>query len=417
MGRQGVRRRTGRNKHENSPVADTNNCSAFAWPNSFLIGSIAIVAITVAAVIAKLYHVNYEDMKQSDLEYEIQDALHLHVEKDQSNKHFIETLQSEVSDLNKELETVRANLETPDKIVKMYHEAQINLQRVIAKKDDEIASLKEEMEINSVTAEKFEYISLQQMYDSNINNALIEKEEVIAELEQIVAEQEKKISVQGKVIENLEDALTDNKETHSDKLQAMKENLKQLTVELVTKSDTIKSLQKQNSKLSANLSSFRDETRQVMINLEYEKKSCFEEAERQHISICEEMASIEEKKRNVEEEKEILENKLFSIESEHKELVSIFQNLENQIPSIFKLQKQDPNKSLEEEINLALAFKDIEAILKERTIEVKEIKLKLEKCRAERVTEIGNAKDCTGYFEEESRKKLSTQQLFQNIIN
>ena len=266
-------------------------------------------------------------------------------------------------------------------------ETQLNKDEINSKKETVSALIRErETLLEQLEVTKQGNTNSHHLYN-NGHDVMIEQKDIIADLRNVVTTKEMEISLGETGMESLKkdvQRLALERETLSVDVQNLKIQLSQLTGLLGTKSEAVESLQLQNSKLVATLTSYRDETMRVIKDIEEQKEACLLESESQHLFLLDKISILEDKKKLLEDEKEICEEKYDLLEIKHEEKVSVLDHLEKQVSSLIELENQYPYKSMEGKMDLESSVNHIEMIMKDRTAKVEEMKLQLGDCKVKR---------------------------------
>ena len=306
--------------------------------------------------------------------------------------------------MNAKLVALSTQLENKDRSAKEYHENQLNLQKVIEKRDEEITTISENLkkgfqsfqEEKKSILEKLEIseqgrLSLQQKYDNDLSNIKAENEEVTEQLKKVRSEKDEEIMIQGKSIESLEGEnkiLFDLKSQLSKTIQSLNTKNEDISAEFHTKSEAVASLQEQNSKLETDLATLSDDKIQAMEGLEEEKRNCFEESEISQNTLFEEISKLKDNVITTEEEKKTLqikmEDKISSLSSEHEIQQALVEKSKSKLNAELEAEKHAKSVIFEEKLSLANSLKMMQ-LEKEQAIKVlQETQINKETCNKEK---------------------------------
>jgi len=271
-----------------------------------------------------------------------------YISKAESDQIVIKTLRLEKEELNSKIQALNTQME---RVSSENHDTQQNMQKVIDKKEEEIAALSENLKkgFESFQVEKREISeqlkisvndisTLQDKYDNDIKNIYDEKEDIVHRLNSIIAEKDAEILTNLKIQESLKRDVT------------MKANAEE-------------SLQKENKKLSNDLVELTESTTKDIKNIQEMKESCFKDLEKSKKSSLDEISKLKEGYK-IEEEaslasKRSLENRITSLTSNHEKQIEELKNKNSQLNTDKQTASKEKAKYFEEK---ELLTKDLESL-------------------------------------------------------
>merc|ERR1711892_1168114 len=268
MGRQGDKHKKKLIKEDPLPeekatpvaeqIQNEKRDSILSCCNIFLMLLTVIASAIVTAGIVKTVELEKLNVDQADTigrmkaeaentNQQLQNLLSESIEKAKNDETLITSLESETEGMNSKIETMNSQIENKDKTASEYQKTQINLQKVIEKREVELTTLsdnlkkgfesfQEEKETISeqLEASKQDHVSLQQKYEIDMRNVMSDNEEATTKLNQLISDKAGEILTQANSIKSLEDTL-------------------------VIKSESVASLKEENRKLSTDMTEFTEE--------------------------------------------------------------------------------------------------------------------------------------------------------------
>merc|ERR1711892_1370183 len=311
MGRQGDKQKKKLMKEDNipeekaTPVAEQiqheKRDSILSCSNIFLMLLTVIASVIVTAVIVKTVELEKLNVDQADAigrmkaeaentNQQLQNLLSESIEKSKIDETLIKSLKSETEGMNAKIETMISQIENKDKTATEYQKTQVNLQKVIEKREVELTTLSDNLKkgfesfqeekktiSERLEASKQDHVSLQQKYEIDMRNVMTENEEATTKLNQLIVDKDGEILTKANSIESLEGTL-------------------------VIKSESVASLEEENRKLSTDMTEFTEETNREIGNIEEEKIKCLLDCETSRKTSLEERLNLEESIKSKEEE-------------------------------------------------------------------------------------------------------------------
>merc|ERR1711892_692585 len=168
MGRQGDKHKKKLLKEDHLPeekatpvdeqIQNEKKDSVFSCCNIFLMLLTVIAGVIVTAVIVKTVELEKRTANQADTlgrmkaeaentNKQLQNLLSESIEKAKSDETLIKSLKSETEGMNAKIETMNSQIENKDKTATEYQKTQVNLQKVIEKREVELTTLSENLKI------------------------------------------------------------------------------------------------------------------------------------------------------------------------------------------------------------------------------------------------------------------------------
>merc|ERR1711892_336040 len=241
MGRQGDKHRKKLLKEDHlpeekaTPVAEQlqneKKDSIFSCCNIFLMLLTVIASVIVTAVIVKTVELEKLNVDQADTigrmkaeaentNQQLQNLLSESIEKAKIDETLIKSLNSETEGMNAKIETMNSQIEIKDKTNSEYQKTQVNLQKVIEKREVELTTLSDNLKkgfesfqeekkmiSEQLEASKQDHVRLQQKYEIEMRNVITENEEETTKLNQVISDKDGEILTQANSIGSLEETL------------------------------------------------------------------------------------------------------------------------------------------------------------------------------------------------------------------
>merc|ERR1711892_201947 len=398
MGRQGDKHRKKLLKEDHLPeekatpvaeqIQNEKRDSIFSCCNIFLILLTVIASVIVTAVIVKTVELEKLNVDQADTlgrmkaeaektNQQLQNLMSESIEKANNDETVITSLKTETEGMNAKIEAMKSQIENKDRTAGEYKKTQVNLQKVIEKREVEITTLSENLKIgfesfqeekktisDQIEASKQDHVSLQQKYEIDMRNVMTDNEEATTKLNQIISDKDGEILTKANSIESLEGTL-------------------------VIKSESVASLEEENRKLSTDMTEFTEETNREIGNIEEEKIKCLLDCETSRKTSLEEKLNLEEIIKSKEEETKSLQTqmdvKINALTSEYETKRNEFDNLNNQLRIEIDSEKKEKSKIIEEKASLSENLEDAQLELTKVTKDVQEAKSVQEICNNEKV--------------------------------
>merc|ERR1711892_1605731 len=308
---------------------------------------------------------------------QLQNLLSESIEKANIDETLIKSLKSETEAMNAKIETMNSQIEIKDKTNTEYHKTQVNLQKVIEKREVELTTLSDNLKkgfesfqeekktiSKQLEASKQDHVSLQQKYEIDMRNVITENEEETAKLNQLISDKDGEMLTKANSIESLEEAL-------------------------VKKSESVATLEEENMKLSTDMSEFTEEANREIEKNEEEKNKCMQDFETSRKTLLEERITLVENIRGKEEDMKSLQTqmdvKIKALTSEYETKIEEFDDLNNQLRVEIDAEKKEKSKVVEEKASLSENLDDAQLKLTKVTKDLQEAKLEQEICNKEKV--------------------------------
>jgi len=236
-------------------------------------------------------------------------------EKTVSDGKIVKSLESEKNILISKLNDLNLILTNNDQMLKEFKGTEDKLVEENRENKNKISSLNEEIiaKFDEFDIEKKELVEelkkteedkvrVEQTCDMIVKNINTEREAQTNEQNLLMLKKEAEISTISKKIESMQGQITTCSDENIDiskEVESLNIKNTQLFEEVVLKNKTINSLQEQNMKLSYDFSIITDETSQIIVNLEEEKKIFMKEAEINEKIYSEELNQKEEALENL----------------------------------------------------------------------------------------------------------------------
>merc|ERR1711892_912024 len=398
MGRQGDKHKKKLLKEDHlpeekaTPVAEQiqheKKDSVFSCCNIFLMLLTVIAGVIVTAVIVKTVELEKRTANQADTlgrmkaeaektNQQLQNLLSESIEKAKNDETLIKSLKSETEGMNAKIETMNSQIENKDKTATEYQKTQVNLQKVIEKREVELTTLSDNLKkgfesfqeekkmiSEQLEASKQDHVSLQQKYEIEMRNVITENEEETTKLNQLISDKDGEMLTQANSIESLEETLA-------------------------IKSESAVSLEEENRKLSSDMTEFTEEASREIEKIEEEKTKCLQDFETSRKTLLGERITLEENIKGKEEDMKSLQIqmdvKIKALTSEYETKIEEFDNSNNQLRVEIDAEKKDKNKIVEEKASLSENLDDAQLKLTRVTKDLQEAKLEQEICNKEKV--------------------------------
>eukprot|EP00092_Neocalanus_flemingeri_P041386 GFUD01045063.1.p1 GENE.GFUD01045063.1~~GFUD01045063.1.p1 ORF type:complete len:391 (+),score=125.58 GFUD01045063.1:85-1257(+) len=349
--------------------------SLFSFANCLVLLLTVILAVLVPSAIVKtaeLQELNNEQdqtienlgSEAESLKLELEKSFSESVEKAESTQTFIKSLQTEKQALTAKINDLDLQALSKNKMLKDYQKNEITLNGVNKKNEDQIQNLTVVMnsKIDKLEVEKKDLLNklknvqqensnLQQIHELALTSIKTEKESATKQLNQVLLKKEEEILTNSKTIKSLQEQ---SAELSNEKLELSKENKSfnmkntQLSDELVGKTKTIESLKQENGKLSNDMVLFRAESSKTIDILENKKKNAIQESDTSKESYLKDIMKKEGIIQRLKEEKQILEKtcneRIATMENEHKTKLDILHNSRGQMMEILKSETENLNR-------------------------------------------------------------------------
>merc|ERR1711892_1412983 len=423
MGRQGDKQKKKLLKEDHlpeekaTPVAEqTQNekrDSIFSCCNIFLMLLTVIAGVIVTAVIVKTVELEKLNVDQADTigrmkaeaentNQQLQNLLSESIEKAKNDETLITSLKSETEGMNAKIETMNSQIENKDKTATEYQKTQVNLQKVIEKREVELTTLSDNLkkgfesfqEEKKMISEQLEastqdHVRLQQKYEIEMRNVITENEEETTKLNQVISDKDGEILTQANSIGSLEETLA-------------------------IKSESAVSLEEENRRLSSDMTEFTEEASREIEKIEEEKTKCLQDFETSRKTLLEERITLEENIKGKEENMKSLQIqmdvKIKALTSEHETKIEEFDNSNNQLRVEIDAEKKEKSKIVEEKASLSENLDDAQLKLTKVTKDLQEAKLKQEICNKENVIDSLKVKQLDNQILELTEKMSKTQE-------
>jgi len=326
--------RNGEKKFLVDENAAVNGCSVFSCSNVLMMIFTLVVAVAVTAVVAKaveLQQLNEEldhtigkmKLDAQVLTHKLDISILESKEKTVSDGALIKSLESEAEGLTAKLEnTVSESKEQAVSDEALINSLDLEKTTLISKLDDldvKFTNTDKKLKEHQASGEQLQKENMQQ--EKEIISLNIEIKISLDEFEKERNDLKEKLereieSMQGQINilsgENI-DALKE--------VESIKINNLNLSEDLLTKTETINSLREQNAKQSNDFSLEKDETSKTIVNLEEDKKTCFEDSKINKKLFSEELKIKENIIENLISEKQDIEktneDKIETLAREH----------------------------------------------------------------------------------------------------
>merc|ERR1711892_456465 len=423
MGRQGDKHKKKLMKEDHLPeekattvaeqIQNEKRDSIFSCCNIFLMLLTVIASVIVTAVIVKMVELEKLNVDQADTigrmraeaentNQQLQNVMSESIEKAKNDETLIKSLKSETEGKKAKIETMNSQIENKDKTASEYQKTQVNLQKVILKREVELITLSDNLKkgfesfqeekktiSEQLEASKQDHVSLQQKYEIDMRNVMTDNEEATTKLNQIISDKDGEILTKANSIESLEGTL-------------------------VIKSESVASLEEENRKLSTDMTEFTEEANREIGNIEEEKIKCVQHFETSRKTSLEEKLNLEEIIKSKEEETKSLQTqmevKINALTSEYETTINEVDNLNNQLRVEIDAEKKEKSKIVEEKASLSENLDDMKLKLTKVTKDLQEAKSEQEKCNHEKVVDSQNMKQLDNQILTITEKMSTTQE-------
>merc|ERR1712123_499359 len=314
MGRQGDKHKKKLMKEDHLPeekatpvteqIQNEKRDSIFSCCNIFLMLLTVIASVIVTAVIVKTVELEKLNVDQADMigrmkaeaentNQQLQNLLSESIEKAKNYETLIKSLKSETEGMNAKIETMNSQIENKDKTATEYQKTQLNLQKVIEKREVELTTLSDNLKkgfesfqeekktiSEQLEASKQDHVSLQQKYEIDIRNVMTENEEETTKLNQLISDKDGEMLTKTNSIESLEETL-------------------------VIKSESVATLKEENRKLSIDMTEFTEEANREIEKIEEDKTKCMQDFETSRKTLLEEKVTLVENIKGKEDMKSL----------------------------------------------------------------------------------------------------------------
>merc|ERR1711892_596335 len=398
MGRQGDKHKKKLLKEDHLPeekatpvaeqIQNEKKDSVFSCCNIFLMLLTVIAGVIVTAVIVKSVELEKRTANQADTlgrmkaeaentNKQLQNLLSESIEKAKSDETLIKSLKSETEGMNAKIETMNSQIENKDKTAIEYQKTQVNLQNVIEKREVELTTLSDNLKkgfesfqeekktiSEQLKASKQDHVSLQQIYEIDMRNVINENVEEKTKLNQLISDKDGEILTKTHSIESLEETL-------------------------VIKSESVATLEKENRKLSTDMSEFTEEANREIEKIEEEKTKCMQDFETSRKTLLEERITLVENIRGNEVDMKSLQTQMYAkikaLTSEYETKIEVFDDSNNQLKVEIDAEKKEKSKVVEEKASLSKNLDDAQLRLTKVIKDLQEAKLEQEICNKEKV--------------------------------
>merc|ERR1712106_1063470 len=423
MGRQGDKHKKKLLKEDHLPeekatpvaeqIQNEKRDSIFSCCNIFLMLLTVIASVIVTAVIVKTVELDKLNVDQADMigrmkaeaektNQQLQSLLSESIERAKNDETLIKSLKSETEGMNAKIGTMNSQIENKDKTATEYQKTQVNLQKVIEKREVELTTLSENLKIGfesfqeeknlisgQLEASKQDHVSLQRKYEIDIKNVMTENEEATTKINQLIVDKDGEILTKANSIESLERTL-------------------------VIKSESVASLEEENRKLSTEMTELTEETDREIETIEEEKTKCLQDFETSRKTLLEEKLNLEESIKSKEEETKSLQTqmdiKIHDLTSEYETKINEVNNLNNQLRVEIDAEKKEKSKIVEEKAFLSENLDDMKLKLTKVTKDLQEAKSEQEKCNDEKVIDSQNMKQLDNQILTITEKMSTTEE-------
>merc|ERR1712106_284166 len=211
MGRQGDKHKKKLVKEDHLPeekatpvaeqIQNEKKDSIFSCCNVFLMLLTVIASVIVTAVIVKTVELEKLNVDQADTigrmkaeaentYQQLQNLLSESIERAKNDETLITSLKSETEGMNAKIEAMTSQIENKDRTAVEFQKTEVNLQKVIEKREVEITTVSENLKIgfesfqeekktisDQLEASKQDHVSLQQKYEIDMRNVMSDNEE------------------------------------------------------------------------------------------------------------------------------------------------------------------------------------------------------------------------------------------------
>merc|ERR1711892_1462060 len=423
MGRQGDKQKKKLLKEDHLPeekatpvaeqIQNEKRDSIFSCCNIFLMLLTVIASVIVTAVIVKTVELEKLNVDQADTigrmkaeaentNQQLQNLLSESIEKANIDETLIKSLKSETEGMNAKIETMKSQIENKDKTNTEYQKTQVNLQKVIEKREVELTTLSDNLKkgfesfqeekktiSEQLEASKQDHVILQQKYEINMRNVITENEEETIKLNQLISDKDGEMLTKANSIESLEETL-------------------------VIKSESVATLEEENRKLSTDMTEFTEEANKEIEKIEAEKTKCMQDFETSRKTLLEERITLVENIRGNEEDMKSLQTqmdiKIKALTSEYETKIEEFDDLNNQLRVEIDAEKKEKSKVVEEKAALSENLVDAQLKLTKVIKDLQEAKLEQEICNKEKVIDSLKVKQLDNQILELTEKMSTTQE-------
>jgi len=251
----------------------------------------------------------------------------------------VQSLEKEKKELMRQIKGLHNQVEVKDKHVSEYHETQLKLQKLLEKKEEELSSLKDNLEQNTANAES-EKKSLKEQIESSedqilkLNNDIDEQiNSVKVMADDLALIHEEKVQLSAKV----DDLRKENDKKSTDISEATK---------------IIKALQTEKDELSNSMKAYEDTTKKESDALNKAKNQCQQKYEENNEILLTQINKLKESLEAEKIEKASLEieseEKINALVNNHKKEVEILENVSQKDKSELKILSQERESLLQD---------------------------------------------------------------------
>merc|ERR1711892_751979 len=169
-------------------------------------------------------------------------------------------------------------------------------------------------------ASKQDHVSLQQKYEIDMRNVIIENEEETTKLNQLISDKDGEMLTKANSIESLEETL-------------------------VIKSESVATLEEENRKLSTDITEFTEEANREIEKIEEDKTKCMQDFETSRKTLLEEKVTLVENIKGKEEDMKSLETQMYAkikaLTSEYETKIEVFDDSNNQLKVEIDAEKKE----------------------------------------------------------------------------
>merc|ERR1712106_214108 len=387
--------------------------SILSCSNIFLMLLTVIASVIVTAVIVKTVElekisvdqaVNIGRMKAEaeNTNQQLQNLLSESIEKAKIDETLIKSLNSETEGMNAKIETMKSQIINKDETNTEYPKTQVNLQKVIEKREVELTTLSDNLKkgfesfqeekktiSEQLEASKQDHVSLQQKYEIDMRNVITENEEETAKLNQLISDKDGEMLTKANSIESLEDTL-------------------------VIKSESVATLEEENRKLSTDMTEFTEEANREIEKIEEEKTKCMQDFETSRKTLLEERITLGENIKGKEEDMKSLQTqmdvKIKALTREYETKIEEFDNSNNQLRVKIDAENKEKSKVVEEKASLSDNLDDAQLKLTKVTKDLQEAKLEQEICNKENGIDSLKVKQLDNQILDLTEKMSTTQE-------
>ena len=352
-------------KEEIVEIPHIKSGSLFTCSNCFfLIFSVAMAVIVTSLIVKSIEIQNEKEkqdiiIKQMKLATENSDKLWKEkvaesAIKADTLKDNVESLEKEKKELMRQIKGLHNQVEVKDKHVSEYHETQLKLQKSLDKKEEELSSLKDNLEQNTANAES-EKKSLMEQLESS--------EDQILKLNNDIDEQINSVKVMAYDLALINGEKVQLSATIDD---LRKENDKKST-DISEATKVIKSLQTEKEDLSNSMKEYEDRTNKESDALIKARNQCQQKYEENNEILTTQLNKLKENLEVEKKEKTSLETeseeKINSLVNNHKKEVEILENASQKVTSELKILSQEKESLLQDIEKLTNEVENTKALL------------------------------------------------------